>query len=57
MPAMQVFEQNDTKEQSSNGTMTHLDSTTIYPINSVIFHPLGVLWPAKIENPYHIPWP
>jgi len=43
MHAMQVFEQNGTKEQSSKGTTTPLDSTAIYPINPVIDHPLITL--------------
>jgi hypothetical protein len=30
--------------------LTLLDSTTIYPINPVIYHPLIALWPAKIKT-------
>jgi hypothetical protein len=31
-------------------SLTPLDSTTIYPINPVIYHPLIALWPAKIKT-------
>jgi len=43
MHVMKVFEQNGTKEHSSKGTTTPLDSMTIYPINLVILHPLITL--------------
>jgi hypothetical protein len=57
MHAMQVFEQNGTIEPSSKDTTTPLDGMAIYPINSVISHPLITLWPAKIEKPYYTPLP
>jgi len=37
MHAMLLFEQNGNMEQSSKDTTTLIDSTTIYPINLVIF--------------------
>jgi len=43
MHAMQVLDQNDTREQSNKAARTPLHSTTIYPINLVIFHPLITL--------------
>jgi len=40
MHATMKLEQNGPKELLSKGTMTPLDSTTIYSINPIIFHPL-----------------
>ena len=40
MHAMQMFEQNGTRELSNKGTPTPLDSTTIYLIKPGISHPL-----------------